>query len=64
MNREALPFIGALLVPIILVGIIILYFYGFDLTKFFRQIDLIYYIVLSPIALGLFLAILHYRKPE
>jgi len=40
MNREALPLIFAILIPIILVSLIILYFYGYDVTLFLREIDI------------------------
>ena len=58
VNKEALPLISAILIPIILVGIILLYIYGYDVTKYFRDVDIIYYIVIFPIALGLLVAIL------
>jgi hypothetical protein len=54
VNKEALPLIFAILIPIILVSLILLYFYGYDVTLFFRQIDIIYYIIVFPIALGCF----------
>jgi hypothetical protein len=62
MNREAVPLIIAILTPIIFVSLVILYVNGYDLTSFFRKIDLIYYIIILPIALGLLVAILKYRK--
>lgn len=62
MNREALPFIFALSIPLFLVSLILLYFYGYDITLFFRELDVIYYIIVLPIALGLLLAIMNARK--
>lgn len=62
MNKEALPLISALLVPLFLVSIILLHFYGYDITIFFRKIDIIYYIIILPIVLGLLLAIMNVRK--
>lgn len=62
MNREAVPLILAILTPIILVSLVILHINGYDLTLFFRKIDLLYYIIILPIALGLLVAILKYRK--
>ena len=62
MNREAVPFIIAILTPIILVSLVLIHINGYDLTLFFRKIDLIYYIIILPIALGLLVAILKYRK--
>ena len=62
MNREAVPLIFAIFTPIILVSLVIIHINGYDLTLFFRKIDLIYYIIILPIALGLLVAILKYRK--
>lgn len=62
MNREAGPLIIAILVPIILVSFIYIYMSGYDLTIYFKKIDIIYYIVMFPIALGLLVAILRYKK--
>ena len=62
MNKEAMPFILAIFTPVIIVSIILLYFYGFDITVFIRSIDLIYYIIIFPFALGLFVAVLKLRK--
>ena len=62
MNREALPLIFALLIPIILVSLILLYFYGYDITLFFRELDIIYYIVILPLAFGFMVAILTLEK--
>lgn len=64
MNREALPLILAILAPIVLVSLILLYFYGFDFTLYLKRIDLIYYIIVIPFALGLFAALLRLRKPR
>jgi hypothetical protein len=57
MNKEMLPLIVALCTPILLVFLIFLYFYGYDLTLFLRKIDLIYYIIIIPFALGLLAAL-------
>jgi len=62
MNREAGPLIVAILVPIILVSFIYIYMSGYDLTIYFKKIDIIYYIIMFPIALGLLVAILRYKK--
>lgn len=64
MNREALPLIFAILIPIILVSLILLYFYGYDVTLFFREIDIIYYIIVFPIALGFMVAIMRWIKVQ
>ncbi len=62
MNREAGPLIIAILLPIIVVLLIFLYINGYDITTYFKKIDIIYYIVVFPIALGLLVAILRYKK--
>jgi len=62
MNREAYPLLFAIFFPIGLVLIILLYFVGIDVTLFFRNIDIIYYIIVFPIVLGLLVTIMKYRK--
>lgn len=62
VNREALPLIGALLIPIALISVVLLYHFGYDVTVLLRQIDLIYYIIMVPIVLGLLVAILRREK--
>ena len=62
MNKEAGPLIIAIILPIILVSLMFLYINGYDITIYFRKIDIIYYIVVFPIALGLLVAILKYKK--
>ena len=64
MNRESLPLIFALLAPISLIALIILYYYGYDLTFFLRQIPIIYYIIIFPIALGFTVGIIKYMRPD
>jgi len=64
MNRESLPLIFALLIPIALVSIVVLFYYGYDITLFFRKIDLIYYITILPIALGFIVAIVKWMRPD
>ena len=64
MNREALPLILVILIPIILVSLILLYLYGYDFTVHLRKIDLIYYIIMLPFALGILAALLKVRKPK
>ena len=65
VNRESLPLIGALLVPIILVLIILLYFYGHDvIINFLLGVPLIYYIIIFPIALGFTVGIIKVMRPD
>jgi len=58
MNKEALPFILALSIPIVLVSLVLIQIYGYDLTSFFKELDIIYYIIILPLALGFIVAIL------
>ena len=62
MNKEAMPLIIAILAPIILISLIYLFINGYDFITLFKKVDLIYYIVVFPIALGLLVAILRYKK--
>ena len=64
MNRESLPLIIALLIPIVLVCILLLYYFGYDITIFLRKIDLIYYIVIIPFVLGFFVIIVRVMRPD
>jgi len=64
LNRESLPLLLALFVPIILVLIVLLYYYGYDITEFFRKLNILYYIVLVPVALGFTVAIIKYMRPD
>jgi len=64
MNRESLPLIFALLIPILLVFIILLYYYGYDITLFLRRIPILYIIVLIPIALGFIVGIAKWMRPD
>jgi len=64
VNKESLPLILALLVPILLVAVILLYYYGYDITLFLRRIPWIYYVIVLPIALGFTVAIIKYMKPD
>ena len=64
MNKESLPLILALLVPIVLVSIIVLYYYGIDLTQIFRRIDILYYIIIIPFVLGFIVIIVKFMRPD
>ena len=64
MNREALPLIIGIFLPVIIVGLVVLYLSGYDITIYLRKIDIIYYIIVFPFGLGLLAAILYYRKPK
>ena len=58
LNKESLPLFIALVVPIALVSLVILYYYGFDITEFFRKLNILYYIVIVPIVLGFVVAVI------
>ncbi len=62
MNREALPLIVGIAVPIIAVALIISYVLGIDYLAVFRAVSPIYFIVLIPFILGAFAAGMWLRK--
>ena len=64
LNKESLPLFIALIVPIVLVGIVFLYYYGYDITKFFRELDVLYYIVIIPFVLGFIVVIIKFLRPS
>ena len=68
MNREAVPLILAILTPVILVILVLLHIYRYDtalyIISYLRKVDIIYYIIIIPFALGLFSALLKLRKPR
>ena len=64
VNRESVPLILALLVPFILLGLVLLYYYGYDITLFLRQIPLVYYIAIIPIALGFTAILAKYARSD
>ncbi len=64
VNKESLPLILVMLVPILLVLVILLYYFGYDITLFLRRIPWIYYVIVTPIALGFSVAIIKYMKPD
>ena len=64
MNRESLPLICALLIPIALVSFILLNYYGYDIILFFRKINILYYIVIFPIVLGFIVIIVKWLRPD
>jgi ABC-type multidrug transport system permease subunit len=64
MNREAVPLLLGILIPIIIVALIVLYLNGYDITIYLRKINIMYYLVLLPFALGLLVIIFWFRKPR
>jgi len=63
VNREAAPLIVGVSIPLILLALLFIQLNQFDMLTIFLSIDMIYYIVLFPIFLGLIFAIL-YRSKE
>ena len=57
MNKEAAPLLVGLMIPLLLLGALVVQWYGLDIIGLIRTIDPLYYIVMFPIALGLFLAL-------
>jgi len=64
MNREAVPLIIGIFAPLILVAFIALYISGYDITVYFRNINLIYYLMVLPFGLGLLVVVLWFRRPK
>ena len=64
MNRESLPLICAILIPIALVSFILLNYYEYDVILFFRKIDILYYIFIFPIVLGFTVIIAKWLRPD
>lgn len=64
MNRETLPLVLGIIIPISLVIIILLYYYGYDITEIFRKIDIMYYIIILPVALGFTVAMIKWMRPD
>lgn len=64
MNREAVPLVIGILLPVLLVAFIILYLSGYDITIFLKKINIIYYLVLIPFGLGFLVIIFWFRKPK
>jgi len=63
MNRESLPLIIGLILPIVFVFIIGLYYYGIDITEIFKKIDIIYYLIFIPFVLGFLVIIVKFARP-
>ena len=64
MNRESLPLICALLIPIALVLLILINYYEYDIISFFLNINILYYIIIFPIVLGFVVIIVKFCRPE
>ena len=57
MNKEAVPLLVGLMIPLLLLGTLVVQWYGLDIIGLIRRIDPLYYIVIFPIALGLVIAL-------
>jgi len=64
MNKESLPLIMGLLIPVLLVLVILLYYYGFDITIYLRKFPAVYYIVIFPFILGFIVIIVKMMRPD
>ncbi len=64
MNREAVPLIIGILLPVLLVGGIVLYLSGYDFTVFLKKINIVYYLVIIPFVLGFLVIILWFRREK
>ncbi|RLF59643.1 MAG: hypothetical protein DRN27_01985 [Thermoplasmata archaeon] len=62
VNREAAPLLLGVSIPIILLLLLIIQLYKFDLVALIKSVDMIYYIVLFPIFLGVILALANRSK--
>ena len=64
MNRESLPLICALLIPLALVSFILLSYSKFNIISLLLKINVLYYIIIFPIVLGFVVIIVKFMRPE
>ena len=64
VNRESIPLLLSIIIPFGLMVIILLYYYGYDITEIFRQIDIIYWIIIIPVALGFTVSLIKKMRPD
>lgn len=64
VNRETIPLLLSIIIPFTLMIIILLYYYGYDITAIFRQINIMYWIIIMPVALGFTVAIIKKMRPD
>jgi hypothetical protein len=57
VNREAAPLAIGLSIPLALVVIVVIQYYGIDFIAIIKTLDVLYYIAIFPILLGLVVAI-------
>jgi hypothetical protein len=58
VNKEAAPLLLGVSIPILLLGLLIIQLYKFDIFAVLQSIEPIYYIVMFPIILGIVMALL------
>jgi hypothetical protein len=58
VNKEAAPLLLGVSIPILLLGLLVIQLYKFDIFSVLQAIDPIYYIVLFPIILGIIMGFL------
>ena len=59
VNREAVPLFIGLCIPLVLVLIVVIQFYGIDFISYVLSLDYLYYIAIFPIILGLVIAVIN-----
>jgi len=64
MNRESLPLICALLIPIVLVAFFMLNYFEYDVISFLLNVNVLYYIIIFPIVLGFVVIIVKFMRPN
>ena len=68
VNRESLPLIAGLLIPIFLVSLILLYIYSNDILMsfidFLKSIHILYWLVIIPFIIGFIVIIVKYLRPS
>jgi len=62
VNREAIPLLVGISIPLILLALLVIQKTKYDFISLLSSIDVIYYIIIFPIALGLVFALLNRSK--
>jgi hypothetical protein len=62
VNREAVPLAIGLCIPLSLVAVVLVQVYGIDFISRIKSLDVLYYIAIFPILLGLVVAIANRNK--
>ncbi len=64
MNKESVPLIIGIILPVLLVLIILLNFFGINLFDYVKNINVIYYLIILPFLLGFLVIIVKYARPS